>query len=217
MGLRAQATPLMASSPALWAQSLLTSPTPWPHPTLPKGDSTELWTSWGQGGVLRSGQGVTEGGEGSPGVRKAATAPARWSPSHSSSPFPPSWPGQPGAPSLWPPSTFLTPGETLPHPSSVPQNLRGSATVPGGQAGSGLLHSPLASPWGTVASTPWRLHSQLNPSKRDRLKTKLKIESRAIHGREQDELVLVAGRARSLSLLSVTWEGCNLVYERMKS
>lgn len=63
-------------------------------------------------------------------------APARWSHSTQTpaAPSPPAAMGQLGAPSSWPPSTFLTPGETPPQPSSTPQDLRGPATVPGSQA-----------------------------------------------------------------------------------
>jgi hypothetical protein len=83
-----------------------------------------------------------------------------------------------GAPllSLWPPSTLLTPGETLPHPPSTPQDLQGPATVPGSQAEQWPSQFPFDFSVGAVASTPQRLHSQLSPSDRDRFKNKNQIK-----------------------------------------
>ena len=141
--------------------------------------------------MLRNGQDDTEGrGDDSPSAQKAATCSRLMGPvySHTTSPSPPAGSNQMGAPSLWPPSTFLTPEGTLSHAPSTTQNSWGPATVLRSQARQRPSQFLLFL-CGCVASTPQRLHSQLRPSDRDRLKTKNQLK--AINGGEQDMVVVV--------------------------
>lgn len=157
------------SSPALLG-SLPDPPDCLASPRPPPGGPAELEPPGDKAGCRGGGHGVTERrGASSPSVRKAATCSSPMEPFFSRPQSLPS-PAAAGGPSGWPPSTFLTPGETPPHPSSAPQDPQGPATVPGSQAGQWPSHSPWTSPQGVVASTPQRLHSQFNPSDRDRKK-----------------------------------------------
>lgn len=173
---RPQSVDHSRSSPALQGlhpPDLPYSPTsPCLGPRMPRGALSLLGT---RQGAEETGKVSPRGGGRAPQVHgRRPPAPARWSPSTytPATPSPPASLGQLGAPSWWPPSTFRTPRRRLPAPSSAPQDLRGPATVPTGQAGQWPTPIPQASPWGAVASAPRRPHSPLNPSKRDRLKQK---------------------------------------------
>lgn len=141
-------------SPALRG-SLLTPPPARPRPARLPGGLAELQPPGAQTGCRGAGT-VSPRGEGrTPRVRgRRPPAPARWSPSsHIRSPFPPGGRAA-GGPSWWPPSTFLTPGETPPHPSPTPQGLRGPATVPRGQAGQWPVSIPLVLLQGVLWPAP---------------------------------------------------------------
>lgn len=127
------------------------------------------------------------GGGRSPQMRgRRPLAPARWILSTHTpiAPSPPAAMGRLGAPSSWPPSTFLTPGETPPQPSSAPQDLRGPATVPGRQA----RQRPSPFPWdfsvGRGGQHPTEAPLSTQPKRQGQIKTKIK--RRAINGGEQD-------------------------------
>lgn len=127
------------------------------------------------------------GGGRSPQMRgRRPLAPARWSLSTHTPvvPSPPAATGQLGAPSSWPPSTFLTRGETPPQPSSAPQDLRGPATVPRRQA----RQRPSPFPWdfsvGCGGQHPTEAPLSTQPKRQGQIKTKIKC--RAINGGEQE-------------------------------
>lgn len=78
--------------------------------------------------------------------------------------------GRPGAPSLWPPSTLLTPGEALSHPSSAPQNPRGPATAPGCQTGKRPSRFPSGFSMGHSGQNPMKAPLSTQPKQKGQIK-----------------------------------------------
>lgn len=188
-GLGARVTPAVAharSSLARQGSSLWTSPTAPPHPAWTPGSPAELRAFWGPDGALRGGRGVSEGcGEDSQVHGRRPPAPARRSPSLKPlQPLPPRPVGQPGAPPWWPPSTFLTPGETPPGPLLRPSGPPRTSHHPREPGWAAAVSIPLTSLGGAVAGAPTEAPLSTPPKRQGQSKTKIK--SRAINGGGQD-------------------------------
>ena len=163
----------LRSSSALRGPTLPASPTTRPHPAWTPGSPAELRASWGQDGALRRRASCSRGVQGEPPqVRgRRPPAPARWRPSLTHpQPLPP-WPGWPGAPPRWPPSTFLTPGETPPRPPLRPSGPPGDQPLsPRGPGRAAAVSIPLTSLGGTVASTPTEAPLSTQPKRQGQKK-----------------------------------------------
>lgn len=122
-----------------------------------------------------------------------------------------------GAPSLWPPSTLLTPGETLPHPLLRPSGLPGTShhLWKPDQVAAFLFPSDFSV--GVQWPAPPRgFHSQQNPSERDRLKKKSQIKGDKWRGARRGGAH--SGLVRSFVTAPLLLRsGFNLVSERIKS